>query len=163
MYYELVFRSLVKNKVKFIVAGGMALNLHGIPRFTKDLDLLIDESKENLSRLLKTIKMLGYKPKVPMKTEEFLNPTNWPIWKKEKGMLALNLFNPKKPFEEIDLLVYSPITFQKARKSKKRIRHKTLPIDLVSLKDLIKMKKISGREQDVADIQSIKKLKRVLG
>jgi len=38
MYYENVFRSLQKNKIRFAVAGGVALVLHGVVRFTADLE-----------------------------------------------------------------------------------------------------------------------------
>lgn len=46
MYYELVFRNLNKKKVRYVVIGGIAVNLHGIPRATADLDLMVDLEKE---------------------------------------------------------------------------------------------------------------------
>ena len=44
MYYESVFRSFHHERVNYLIAGGMAVNLYGVPRFTKDLDILIDPS-----------------------------------------------------------------------------------------------------------------------
>jgi predicted nucleotidyltransferase len=162
MYYELVLKTLRKNKVEFIIAGGMALNLYGIPRFTKDLDILINESLQNIKKLTKTLNELGFEPKAPVKMGDFLNPTYWPIWKKEKGMMALNFYNSKKPFEEIDLLVYSPLKYKDAKKRKTHVRIENIDLDLVSLNDLIKMKRHAGREQDKSDIEAIKRLKAYL-
>ena len=50
MYYENVFRSLQKNNIRYAVAGGIALVLHGVVRFTADLDLIVDLEQENLKR-----------------------------------------------------------------------------------------------------------------
>lgn len=158
MYYELVFKTLNKNKVKYLIAGGMAVNLHGIPRFTKDLDILIDQSLENLNALAITLKKLNFKPKAPVNIEAFLNPANWKRWNKEKGMRALNFYNPKNPYEEIDLLIYTSLTYEKARKRKKSINVGSMKLNVVSLQDLIKMKQAAGREQDRADIESIRKV-----
>jgi hypothetical protein len=41
---------LNKNEVKYLVVGGWALGLHGIPRYTKDIDILISKRKEMLRR-----------------------------------------------------------------------------------------------------------------
>jgi len=158
MYYELVFKTLNKNKVKYLIAGGMAINLHGIPRFTKDLDILIDQSLKNLAALTKALDKLGFKPKVPVKTRVFLNPENWARWKKEKGMIALNFYNPKNPYEEIDLLIYTPVSYEDAVKNRTSISIGSMKLNVVSLKDLMKMKKKAGREQDRADIKSIQKI-----
>lgn len=45
--FEKVFRELNKTNVKYLVIGGVAVNLHGYVRFTGDLDLLLLLSKEN--------------------------------------------------------------------------------------------------------------------
>lgn len=158
MYYELVLKTLNRKKVKYLIAGGMAVNLHGIPRFTKDLDILIDQSTANLAALTKALKQLGFKPKVPVQVEQFLEPANWPRWKKEKGMIALNFYNPRNPYEEIDLLIYTPISYQEAKKRKMTLSAGSLKFGVVSVQDLIRMKKMAGREQDRADIASLRKL-----
>ena len=51
MYYEKVFRIFRAKKVEYLIAGGMAVNLYGVPRFTKDLDILVEPSATNLKRL----------------------------------------------------------------------------------------------------------------
>jgi hypothetical protein len=72
MYYEEVFRELNRKRVRYLVAGGIALVLHGVVRLTADLDLILDMSQTNLTKFLAVMKKLGYKPKLPVKAEYFL-------------------------------------------------------------------------------------------
>lgn len=50
-----VFDSLEKEKVDYVLIGGLAVVLHGLPRFTHDIDIFIKESTENISRLKKAL------------------------------------------------------------------------------------------------------------
>ena len=52
MFYEDVFRALNKGKVRYAVAGGVAVVLHGYIRFTADLDLIIHLEEKNIDKFL---------------------------------------------------------------------------------------------------------------
>jgi len=71
MFYEEVFRKLNECNVKYLVAGGLAVNLHGVPRMTQDLDLLVELNEENILRILKALSEIGYLPRLPVRLEEF--------------------------------------------------------------------------------------------
>lgn len=47
-----VFASLQRHDVRYVVIGGIAAVLHGVPRATFDLDLLIEATPDNAQRLL---------------------------------------------------------------------------------------------------------------
>ena len=47
-----VFKSLQEFNVQYVVIGGIAAVLHGVPRATFDLDILIDATPENAQKLL---------------------------------------------------------------------------------------------------------------
>ena len=47
-----VFASFQKHRVRYLVIGGIAAVLHGVPRATFDLDILIEASPDNAQRLL---------------------------------------------------------------------------------------------------------------
>ena len=47
-----VFASFQKHKVRYVVIGGIAAVLHGVPRATFDLDILIEATPENAQKLL---------------------------------------------------------------------------------------------------------------
>ena len=161
MYYEKVFKTLEKFKVKYFVGGGLAVNLYGVPRFTKDIDILVDTSSDNLNRLKKAFRALGYRPRIPVSMEDFLNPENWRKWKHEKGMIALNLYHPKEPYQEIDLLVNAPLSYKDVEKRGVCLRSGSLTVNLISVTDLIKMKKAARRMQDKSDIVALRKSMRL--
>lgn len=41
MYYFEVLGGLYKNKVRYLIVGGLAVNLSGVPRVTQDIDIII--------------------------------------------------------------------------------------------------------------------------
>ena len=47
MEYEKLFDCFYNNKVRYVICGGLAVNIYGIPRMTADIDLIIDFSAEN--------------------------------------------------------------------------------------------------------------------
>lgn len=67
MYYERVFRTLQEQKIRYAVAGGVALVLHGVVRFTADLDLIVDLERENLVRFVQVMHDLGTGPAIRSK------------------------------------------------------------------------------------------------
>ena len=90
MYYEKLFSALNKKKVKYAVVGGIAVNLYGIERATHDLDLLLAMDEENLLKTILVFKKLGYRPKVPVRLEDFANKQIREKWIKEKNMIVFS-------------------------------------------------------------------------
>ena len=43
------------HKVDYIIVGGYALAFHGAPRFTGDLDILVNPDPENAGRILEAL------------------------------------------------------------------------------------------------------------
>ena len=152
MILDKVFREFNKKKVRYLVAGGVAVTLYGNPRFTKDLDLFIDSGEDNVRRAVEAFKTLGFIPRAPVKPEEFISADNRERWQREKGMRAFTFVNPKNPFENVDLLFSAPVSFEKAYRRKKIFRSKNIPIPTVSIEDLIHMKEQAGRPHDLDDL-----------
>jgi predicted nucleotidyltransferase len=46
-----LLRALADEQVRYVLFGGQAVNLHGIPRYTEDIDLFVDASPPNVERL----------------------------------------------------------------------------------------------------------------
>lgn len=136
-----------------MVAGGVASILYGNPRFTKDLDLFVDLGEENLKKLIAGFGALGFMPRVPVLPEAFAVKENRERWIKEKGMQAFTFINPKNPFENVDILITSPIAFGEAYRRKRFFRSGKVKIPTVSPQDLIRMKRHAGRDQDLRDIE----------
>ncbi|MDA3792363.1 MAG: hypothetical protein PF545_01730 [Elusimicrobia bacterium] len=69
--YIEIFREFNKKKIKYIVCGGLAVNLYAIPRMTYDIDILLKMTDDNLSKYIKLLKKWGFSPKQPVKIEDF--------------------------------------------------------------------------------------------
>jgi hypothetical protein len=46
-----IFRALNQAGARYVLIGGFAVIAHGAGRFTRDIDLLVDEAPENVARL----------------------------------------------------------------------------------------------------------------
>lgn len=55
-----VCRLLNKHRVRYVLVGGVAANLHGSVRATRDVDILVPRDLENTRRLLKALSRLPY-------------------------------------------------------------------------------------------------------
>jgi len=161
MFYEGVLKALNKKGVKYVVVGGIALNLHGVPRTTADLDLMVELKNENLKKIAATFKEIYFKPKAPVAIEEFSDVKNLEKWNKEKNMEVFTFWNSKKPYEEVDILIRNPISFEEADENKEIVEAGAVRIPIISIEHLIRLKELSNREQDRADIEALKKIKKL--
>lgn len=71
--FEHLFPTPNRKKVCYLLAGGIAVNLYGIERATADIDIIVDLEEGNLKRFIAAMKELGFRPKVPVSLEDFIN------------------------------------------------------------------------------------------
>jgi hypothetical protein len=77
-------------------------------------------------------------------------------------MRVFSLSHPQKPYQIIDILVENQLDFEQLYTSRKIVFLGEFQIPLVSIEHLSGLKKIAGRKQDLADIQALEKLKKIL-
>lgn len=157
--YLAIFKKLNEKRIRYIVVGGIAINLYGIPRMTYDIDLLLDFEDKNIEEFLRLLRGWGFKPKVPVNIMDFANSDKRKEWIKNKNMKAFNLVNPEWAISEIDIIIDSPVDYKKGHKRVKNIILHGVSIPVISIDDLIKMKEKADRQQDKADIKYLRKLK----
>lgn len=155
--YKNILKALNKAKVEYLVAGGVAVNLHNIVRATVDLDLIIHLEAKNVIKFGGVMKKLGYVPKVPVKAEEFADPRKRELWIREKGMIVFSYVNPNNPMELIDIFVREPFPFEKLYQRRKKVRAFGIVIPVLGVKDLLALKLKAGRDKDLYDIKLLKK------
>lgn len=66
-------QSLSDNKVRYLVVGGYALAAHGHPRYTKDLDIWIEPTRQNFRSLLTALEQFGF-GSIELREDDFLSP-----------------------------------------------------------------------------------------
>jgi hypothetical protein len=67
-----VFKSFQQHDVRYVVIGGIAAVLYGVPRATFDLDILIEATPENAQRLLDGLEDAGLGTATLTNSEEIL-------------------------------------------------------------------------------------------
>ncbi|MFN8178001.1 MAG: hypothetical protein U0167_08735 [bacterium] len=132
--------------------------LHGRLRTTADLDLWIELEPTNLVRATSALAGLGYRPRAPVRLEDFANPAERRKWVEEKGLLVFSLWAAQSPLE-VDLFVRETLDFEAAH-----LRGLVVPLEstearIVGLEDLLAMKRGTGRAQDAEDVQALEALR----
>ena len=161
MYYDGVIKALNKNKIKYAVAGGVAVVLYGYTRLTVDLDLIVELSEKNLDKFFDTLYNLEYRPKVPVTKEEFKSKQKRKEWIQKKGMVVFSFFNLKDRLKLIDVFVTEPIKFSEIEKKIEKIKINNLVLNTVCIEHLKKLKLLASRPQDLIDIRNLEEIQRL--
>ena len=156
--YKTIFKELNENGIDYLVVGGLAVNLFGVPRLTYDIDLMIRMDPENIEKLVSKLTQWGYKPKIPVDPLEFADEEKRNLWISEKGLKAFNLFSEHLPIGEIDIVIYSPIPYKILKERAVKIQIQDIVIPVISIHDLIEIKLQAGRKQDLSDVEYLKKI-----
>lgn len=154
-----VFRALNKARVRYLVAGGLAVNAHGLLRFTADMDLVVQLTPENVSSAFKALRSIGYRPIVPVTAEGFGDARTRQGWIRDKGMRVLQFYSDRHRETTVDVFVEEPFPFDKEhRKALVRALTRNVQVRFVSLPTLIKMKEVAARTKDLADLEDLRRL-----
>ncbi|MBA2565612.1 MAG: hypothetical protein H0V09_09355 [Gemmatimonadetes bacterium] len=153
---EAVVRALNDAGVRFLVAGGLAVNAHGCLRFTRDADLVLDLEPANVRRAFDALRPLGYLPSVPITAEAFGDAGLRERWIREKHMRVLQFWSDAHRETPLDVFVQTLFEFDEeyARALVKDLATAG-PVCFVSLRTLIRMKEAAGRPQDLIDIEHL--------
>mgnify|MGYP000338946566 CR=1 FL=1 len=158
MFYHELFRELERFQVKYLLIGGLAVNLHGIPRMTMDVDLWVDLDVDNLQNFFKAVASLHLKPVLPVKLSELAMPSQRQIWIDARHMIAFSLSSEKFNYPTVDLLLVSPLDFNLAYERRETRSIAEVNVSLIAVPDLLRLKEAAARAQDAADIEHLKRL-----
>jgi TPP-dependent 2-oxoacid decarboxylase len=160
MLYEEILRAFQKQKVKYVLVGGIAVNLLGYLRSTADIDILLEMSDSNLKKVVTILKKEGYRVKQPVDPMGIANTEIRRDWIHNKHMKAFNFYKEDE-LKEVDIIIESPVSFEEAKKDTLRIKIGDMMLPVISIDNLIKMKKNTGRSVDKFDIEELKRIKRL--
>jgi len=162
MYYFEVLEALYKGRVRYLIVGGLAVNLYGVPRVTQDIDLIISTSKTNILKVISILKNLGYVPRLPVNPVDLADSDKVKDWIENRNLKAFSFCHKKDDYKEIDIVLVHPLDFEESFKNKTVKKVENVEIYLASIDDLIKTKELSGRAQDISDIEMLKKARKYL-
>jgi len=139
--------------VRYAIVGGHAVALHGAVRGTVDIDIVLAWNRKTVAAAEKALIELGLISRLPISANDVFD------FRKEfienRNLIAWNFYNPDDLSEQVDII----ITYDLKNKRTKRIDLAGMPVRILSLKDLIDMKRLSARPQDVEDVKALEKLR----
>ena len=144
MYYFEILEGLYKSKVRYLIAGGLSVNLYGVPRMTQDIDIVIAMDRENVLKITSLLKELGYVPRLPVSPDDLANPDKVKDWIENKNLKAFSFYHKNENYKVIDIVLVHPLDFEKSFKNRTVKRAKDIDIYLASIDDVVKMKEFSG-------------------
>ena len=125
--------------VNTLIVGGYALAFHAKPRFTKDIDLLVEPTVENAERLLHALRDFGFGD-LDLSIEDFTTPNR---------VVQLGVA-PNR----VDLMTaIDGVSFAEAWAGRASGRFGETPVSYLGKAELIRNKRASGRAQDLADLE----------
>lgn len=126
-------------RCRYVVVGGQALAAAGHPRFTQDLDLLVEPTPANARRVGAALAAFGFPAHAKAVAEQFARP---------KKIATLGV-----PPLQIDIMTsLSGVSFARAWKGRTIIRVGRLRVPCLGRAELIKNKLASGRPKDLLDV-----------
>jgi hypothetical protein len=154
---EAIVRALEHAGVRYLVAGGLAVNAHGYQRFTHDVDLVIQLNPGNLVSAFHALTSLGYQPLVQVSAEQFADEARMRHWISERGMQVLKFHSDRHRETPLNVVVTEPFDFDNEYAAvQKQELAPGLFVRFVSIPTLIAMKEVAGRPRDMDDIQHLR-------
>ena len=140
-----MFHALVDAGVEFVVVGAHAMAVHGVPRATGDLDILLRPSSANARRAMAALRVFG----APMDDHGVTEND----FTSEGTVYQIGL-----PPRRIDLLTkISGVGFEDAWSSRLVVEVDGLPVPFLGRHALAQNKRAAGRAKDLVDVELLER------
>lgn len=131
----------VSRNVKFVVVGAHALAFHGVPRYTGDLDLLVEPDPGNAERILNALDSFGFGG-LGITREDFIEPDR-----------VVQLGNSPS---RVDILTsITGVSWKEAEENADEGSIGDTVVRFLGRRELIRNKRATGRTQDLADLERL--------
>ena len=131
-----------KHRVRYCIVGAYAVAFHARPRYTKDMDILIEPSVDNGQKVVEALKEFGFGG-LKLGPEDVAHP----------GKVVQLGYEPLR----VDLLTsIAGCTFAQVWKHRVQGKYGKQPTVFIGREDLIRNKRLAGRRQDQADVETLR-------
>lgn len=141
--FDEFFASLNEHHVEFVVVGAYALAVHGRPRYTGDLDVLVRPTLDNASRLLSALAAFGF-PTPQLTAEGIVDPAR---------MLQLGV----EPVQIHVMSAISGVDWDAVWSGRLLVRCGSRDIPFIGRREFVSNKRASGRLKDLADLEDLER------
>jgi hypothetical protein len=160
-----ILRVLIDHRVSFVVIGGVAVVYYGYVRTTKDLDIVPDPSDANLGRLWVALQELDA---APLALQTF-RPEELPTRLTLDSLRQLGNWDLSTTHGRLDILQFINGKLETAddytalAQASEETRFDFGIVRFVSYVDLLDLKTIAGRDQDLLDIRALQEARGTVG
>lgn len=138
-----LFSELNAAEARYLIVGAHAVTFHSVPRYTKDIDIWIERTRENASRAFSALSRFGA-PVENVTVDDLCSP----------GVILQIGVEPNR----IDVLTsIAGLEFGEAWRRRVPSTYGGVPISVLGLDDLITSKRAVGRPQDLLDVEWLEK------
>jgi hypothetical protein len=142
--YKEMLKCLVDEKAKFLLVGAYAMAAHGYPRATMDIDIWVMPDPDNANAVMRALKRFGA-PLQNLKKSDL----------EQEGTVFQIGIAPRR----IDIITAATgLQFDNAYANALRIEIEEIPIRILSIPDLIRNKRSTGRTKDLADAEVLENI-----
>jgi predicted nucleotidyltransferase len=134
----------VRSTVRFVLVGGYAVGHHAKPRATKDLDLLVSGSTENLARVAEALDRFGA-PRSVVDAARTMGESDVVYMGVEP--VRVDMMRMADGIDTDSVIVRAD-----------RLRIGALEVPVIALEDLITNKRAAGRARDLADVELLERV-----
>lgn len=140
--FQELFACLNRRGVRYLVVGGYAFAFHAVPRYTKDIDILLEPSLGNARVLLEALTDFGFGD-VGLTVQDF--------------SAAGKIVRLGREPNCVDLLTsIEGVAFDEAWRGKATGRYGDEEVHFIGRAELIQNKSRVGRPQDLADVAALR-------
>ena len=147
-----VCQALTERDVRYALVGGHAVALHGAVRGTVDVDIALAWSRSALQATQRALTDIGLVSRLPISADDVYRFRDEYI--ANRNLIGWSFYNPRDLTEQVDIV----ITYDIKGKKVDAINTADGAVRILAREPLIRMKRASGRPQDLEDAAALEKL-----
>lgn len=156
--FTTLLKALAEADIRLVVVGGVAVVLHGRPRATQDIDLVVDLEAENVAKLIRLLSAHGFTPVADVEPNDLADPKIRDVWLEEFGMDVLRFARDEPAGVQVDVFVRPPLPFERLWSNASTASLGSGYLRFAGIADLIESKRLADRPIDRIDIADLERL-----
>lgn len=155
-----IFSVLDREKVRYVVVGGLAGTVHGATRVTFDIDIVPDWTAANLKRLANALRSMDAR----LRTPGAADPVTFPV--DERSLRQFEVSTWRTRYGDLDVIAGTPTSGRGKLRSYAELKAKSssreafgVTILIAALGDIIESKAALARESDLVALPELHRLK----
>jgi hypothetical protein len=159
VFFQELVAALEAHGVRYALVGGVAVNLHGVPRMTYDVDIVVPMDEASLVACRGALQQLGLRSRLPIVLESLSSSDERLRLERERNLIAVTFTDSDNPLREVDVLVGPSVDPDGIVARRVARSAGDYSVWIASVDDLLRMKRRAGRPQDLADVAHLERVR----